>query len=64
MPVKKQLCYTPGLFFSQQRALSLITSKYGHMTSNNETVSRQNLWEGNIANSMTSEGNSALHSKV
>ena len=32
----------------------------GHMTSNNETVSRQNLWAGNIAKSMTSEGNSAL----
>ena len=30
------------------------------MTSNNETVSRQNLWAGNIAKSMTSEGNSAL----
>ena len=30
------------------------------MTSNNETVSRQKLWAGNIAKSMTSEGNSAL----
>ena len=30
------------------------------MISNNETVSRQNLWAGNIAKSMTSEGNSAL----
>ena len=30
------------------------------MISNNETVSRQNLWGGNIAKSMTSEGNSAL----
>ena len=30
------------------------------MTSNNETVSRQNLWAGNIAKSMTSEGNKAL----
>ena len=30
------------------------------MTSNNETVSRQNLWAGNIAKSTTSEGNSAL----
>ena len=30
------------------------------MKSNNETVSRQNLWAGNIAKSMTSEGNSAL----
>ena len=26
----------------------------------NETVSRQNLWAGDIAKSMTSEGNSAL----
>ena len=32
----------------------------GHMTSNNENVSRQNLWAGNIAKSMTSKGNSAL----
>jgi len=31
----------------------------GHMTSNNETVSRQRLWAGNVAKSMTSEGNSA-----
>ena len=30
------------------------------MTSNNETVSPQNLWVGNIAKSMTSEGNNAL----
>ena len=30
------------------------------MTSNNETVFRQNLWAGNIAKSMTSEGNKAL----
>ena len=30
------------------------------MTSNIEDVSRQNLWAGNIAKSMTSEGNSAL----
>ena len=30
------------------------------MTSNNETVSRQNLWAGNIAKPLTSEGNSAL----
>ena len=31
----------------------------GHMTSNNETVSRQNLWAGKIEKSMTSEGNRA-----
>ena len=30
------------------------------MTSNNETVSRQNLWTGNIAKSMTSESNATL----
>ena len=30
------------------------------MTSNNETASLQNLWAGNIAKSMMSEGNSAL----
>ena len=30
------------------------------MTSNSETVSRQNLQAGNIAKSITSEGNSAL----
>ena len=31
-----------------------------HLTSSNETVSRQNLWAGNVAKSMSSEGNSAL----
>ena len=31
-----------------------------HMTSNNETISRQNLWAGNIAKSMMLEGNSAM----
>ena len=31
-----------------------------HLTSSNKTVSRQNLWAGNVAKSMTSEGNSAL----
>ena len=30
------------------------------MTSNNETVSRQNLWTGNIAKSMTSESNATM----
>ena len=29
---------------------------HGHMTSNNETVSRQILWAGNIAKTMTSNG--------
>ena len=32
----------------------------GHTTSNNETVSRQNLWAGNIAKSVTLEGNNVL----
>ena len=32
----------------------------GHMTSNNETASWQNLWAGNIAKSIMLEGNSAL----
>ena len=32
----------------------------GHMTSNNETASWQNLWAGNIAKSMMSEADSAL----
>ena len=32
----------------------------GHMTSYNETVSRQNPWVGNIAKFMMPEGNSAL----
>ena len=34
---------------------------WGHMTyiSNNETVPCQNIWEGNIAKSLMSEGNSA-----
>ena len=31
----------------------------GHMTSNNETVSRQSFWAGKIEKSMTSEGNRA-----
>ena len=33
---------------------------WGHMTSNNRTSSRQNLWEGNNAKSVTLEGNRAL----
>ena len=32
----------------------------GHMTSNNETVSRQNLWAENSTKCMTSQDNSAL----
>ena len=41
-------------------AWALIGLLRGHMTSNNETVSRQNLSAGNLAKSMTSEANSAL----
>ena len=32
----------------------------GHMTSNNKSVARQNLWAGSIAKSMASEGNGTL----
>ena len=32
----------------------------GHMASNKKTVTRQNLWAGSIAKSMTSEGNGTL----
>ena len=46
--------------FSQQHALSLVTSR-SHDISNNETLSRQNLQVGITAKSMTpSEGNSVL----
>ena len=34
---------------------------WGHMTSNNKTVSCQNLWAGNIAKSMTSELRVTVH---
>ena len=47
----KFYCYVAGNVFPTVQ---------GHMTSNNETVSHQNLWAGNIAKSMMSEGNSAL----
>ena len=40
----------------QQRVLSLVTSR-SNMTTKNETVFRQNLSAGNIAKSMTSDGN-------
>ena len=45
--------------YYQQRALIGYFEVTWH-ASNNETVSRQNLWAGNIAKSMTSEGNSTL----
>ena len=50
-------CYIPGNFFPTACSHWLLR---GHMTSNSETVSRQNLQAGNIAKSITSEGNSAL----
>ena len=51
------LLYSWNFFPNSARSHWLIP---GHMISNNETVSHQNLWAGNIAKSMTSEGNSAL----
>ena len=55
--LKIMLLYSWKLF-SQQRALSLVTTR-SHDT-NNKIVSRQNLWAGNLAKSMTSQGNSAV----
>ena len=46
-------CYIPSVF-PPQRAHSWLV--HGHMTSNNETVSRQMSWAGNIAKTMTSNG--------
>ena len=43
------------MFFQLQRAHSLVGC-HGHMASNNETVSRQMPWAGNIAKTMTSNG--------
>ena len=48
----------PGSFFANSARSQWLLR--GHMTSNNETVSRRNIWAGNIAKSMTSECNSAL----
>ena len=53
-----QFCYIAGSFFANSTRSHWLLR--GHMTSNNETVSRRNIWAGNIAKSMTSECNSAL----
>ena len=50
-------CYIAGNFFP---TLHDLIGHFKVMTSNNKTVSCQNLRVGNIAKSMTSEGNSAL----
>ena len=55
---KSHYCYITGNWFPTTCAL--IDQLRGHMTSNNETVSRQNLLASNIAQSITSEGYSAL----
>ena len=52
----KYICYIAGFPKSAHPHWLL----RGHMTSNIETASRENLWAGNIAKSMTSQGNSAL----
>ena len=55
--VYKSICYVVGYFVPTARSHWLLR---GHMIFNNETVFCQNLLTGNIANSMTSVGNSAL----
>ena len=57
--LNKVRCYIAGIFFPTAHAL-IGYSVLGHMTSYDETVSHKNLSAGNIAKSMTSEGNSAL----
>ena len=52
---EKELCWK--LFPNSARPHWLLQ---GHMISNNETVSRQNLWAGKIEKSMTSEGKNVL----
>ena len=59
LQLNKKQCYIAGNFFPTARALIGYFEVTWHMTSNNETVSRQNLWAGNVAKSMTSESNSA-----
>ena len=59
LALNKKYCYIAGNFFPTACALIGYFEVTWHMTSNNETVSRQNLWAGNAAKSMTSEGNSA-----
>ena len=52
-------CYMPGNVFPTARAFIDYFEDTWHLILN-ETVSRQNLWEGNIAKYKTSEGNCAL----
>ena len=59
LALNKKYCWIAGNFFPTACALIGYFEVTWHMTSNNETVSRQNLWAGNAAKSMTSEGNSA-----
>ena len=47
-------CYIAGVFFSYHAPIHWLV--HGHMTSKNETVSRQMPWAGNIAKTMTSNG--------
>ena len=56
-PLKTTLLYSWKFFPNSIHSHWLLR---GHMTSNNETVSLQNLWAGNITKFMTSEGSSAL----
>ena len=58
--IKKYIIHCTYYFAGNFFPLSLVI--WGHITSysNNETVSRQNLWASSIAKSMTSEANSAL----
>ena len=52
-------CYIAWNFFPNRARSHWLL--WGHLTSNNEsTVSRENLWAGNVAKTLTSEGNSAL----
>ena len=52
-------CYMPGNVFPTARTFIDYFEDTWHLILN-ETVSRQNLWEGNIAKYKTSEGNCAL----
>ena len=63
-PAKKKACVEKEILLHSWKFLpNSVRSHWllrGHMTSNNKTVSRQNLSAGNVAKSMKSEGNSAL----
>ena len=63
-PAKKKACVEQEILLHSWKFLpNSVRSHWllrGHMTSNNKTVSRQNLSAGNVAKSMMSEGNSAL----